>query len=56
MKIVFLEDEQTRVKEHKSYGNDLANIFRIAEELTDTDLDKIELICNQLEKEASQND
>lgn len=56
MKIVFLEDEQTRVKEHKSYGNDLENIFRIAEEMTEADLNKIELICNQLEKEASKND
>lgn len=62
MKIVFMEDDLNLAKEHESYGNDLENIFRIAEKITEADLNKFAVICKQFDfdleskKVESEND
>lgn len=62
MKIVFMEDDLNLAKEHESYGNDLENLFRIAEKITEADLNKFSLMCKEFDfdleakKAASEND
>ena len=49
MKIIFFDDNQN-IKEYKTKSQDIKNIFQIADKLSDTELENLEIVINNLPK------